>query len=101
MKNWEPITEAELEALIEEQLADCTPEQKSIFENYRVPLQKRSIVRNGKEERLFVVGIKDNEAMYYEDVEEGFNYSPLNKDGSIKEHWCNQDELKIALLHWR
>ena len=38
--------------------------------------------------------------MYWEDVEEGFNISPLTPDGRVLEHWCNQDDLGIALNHW-
>jgi len=101
MNNWEPINKEELEALVDEQLNECTPEQKEIFKKYRVPLKQHFLERNGNKEKVFVVAVKNNEALYYEDVEEGFNFSPLNPDGSIKEHWSNQDELKIALSHWQ
>ena len=101
MRNWESTTKSELTTLIEKQLADCSALQKAIFEKNRVPLQKCSISRHGKNEAVFVVAIKNGEALYYEDVEEGFNFSPLNDDGSIKEHWCNQNELKTALSHWQ
>jgi len=38
--------------------------------------------------------------MYWEDVEEGFNTSPIGSDGMILEHRCNQDELCQALGYW-
>ena len=31
---------------------------------------------------------------------EGFNFSPVDAEGKILQHWCNQDELTIALWHW-
>jgi len=31
----------------------------------------------------------------YEDVEDGFNVSPLRPDGHALEPWCNQDEFAI------
>ena len=43
---------------------------------------------------------RDNEVMYYEDVEDGFNFSPLSTNGEILEHSCNQHELKYALRRW-
>ena len=39
--------------------------------------------------------------MYYEDVEEGFNFSAISRDAGILERWCNQDELRYALLRWQ
>lgn len=97
---WKPMTQAELEQLIEEQLADCEPEQRDTFEKYRVPLRRVPIERYGKQERVFIVAQCGDEAMYYEDIEHGFNFSPLDTDGRILQHWCNQDELKYAIWRW-
>lgn len=101
MDDWKPITKQELEALIEEQLSDCSLEQQEIFNKYRLPLEEHKIVRYGKNEKVFVVARRDNEVMYFEDIEYGFNFSHLDEDESIKEHWCNQDELKYALSRWK
>jgi len=100
MNDWKPIAKNELEALIEEQVQECSSNQKEIFNKYRVPLEEHKIIRYGKPEKVFVVARRDNEAMYFEDVEYGFNFSPLDENGTIKEHWCNQDELKYALSRW-
>jgi hypothetical protein len=100
MSKWRPTSQKKLEAIIREQFAECTPEQRETFEKYRVPMRRVDIQRYGKTEHVFVVAQRGLEAMYYEDVEEGFNFSPLDTDGNILEHWCNQDELKYALLHW-
>ena len=100
MSRWHPTTRKELEVIIREQLAECTLEQRETFEKYRVPMRRVAIQRYGKAEHVFVVAQRGPEAMYYEDIEEGFNFSPLDADGNILEHWCNQDELKYALWHW-
>ena len=99
MNKWKPITEEELDALIKEQLLACTEKQKEIYNNYQTPLKKYKIVRYGKNEEVYVVAINNNEAMYYEDVEEGYNFSTTNND-LLNEHHCEQNELKYALLHW-
>lgn len=101
MNEWKPITKGELEALIEGQLSECSSNQKEIFNKYRIPLEEHKIVRYGKDEKVFVVALRGNDAMYFEDIEYGFNFSPLDEDGTITEHWCNQDELKYALSRWK
>jgi hypothetical protein len=100
MDSWKPVTRDQLEDLAEKELAECTPEQRRVFERYKVPLRHAPIERNGKIEQVFVVAQKVNEVMYYEDVEEGFNFSSLDSEGHILQHWCNQHELKYALWHW-
>ena len=100
MDTWKAITKDELEALIELQLNDCSIDQKKAFEKYRVPLRPASIVRYGMTEQVFIVAQNGDEVMYYEDVEDGFNFSPLDSEGQIAQHWCNKDEIKFALWHW-
>ena len=97
---WSPIDKAELEALIAGQLAECDEDLKAIFEKYRVTPYKAKIIRYGSVEEVFIVALKGGEAMYYEDVEEGFNFSPLTADGAIREHRFEQDDLRDALHHW-
>jgi hypothetical protein len=100
METWRPITAAELDELIASQLLGCEPSIAAVFESYKVAPFAAPIERNGRIESVFVVARKDNEVMYYEDVEEGFNFSPISPDGRILEHWCNQDDLGIALRRW-
>jgi hypothetical protein len=38
--------------------------------------------------------------IYWEDIEEGFNLSPIAPNGHILEYWCNQDPLQVALNAW-
>jgi len=49
---------------------------------------------------VVVVARKGDEIIDWEDFEEGSNLSPVAPDGGVLEHWCNQDELKLALNGW-
>ncbi len=97
---WEPYTRAQVERIVEEQLLQCTPEQAAMFEQHRVPLRLAPIERYGKDERVFVVAQRGKEVLYWEDVEEGFNTSPIDESGRILEHWCSQDELTHVMYRW-
>lgn len=100
MTTWQPMTSEEIQALIEDELPKCTPEQQAVFDAHRIPLRQTPITRCGRLEKAYVAAERDGEVMYYEDVEEGWNFSPLTTDGHIAEHWCSQDELKYALWRW-
>lgn len=89
-----------MEQIIRDELAACTPEQQATFEEYRVTSRKAAIERYGKVEHVFAVAQRGDEVMYYEDIEDSFNFSPTDADGMMLQHWCNQDELTYALWHW-
>jgi hypothetical protein len=99
MDTWQPVTTVELAALIEAQLADCSLEQKQSFERIRVSPRLAPIDRSGNVEHVFVVAQVRDVALYYEDVEAGFNISPLGQDGEIASPGYEQWELRHALLH--
>ena len=98
---WKPITREKLFALISEELAECPDPVADTFRRFRVEPFHAPITRHGRDtDQVFVVARRGNEVMYYEDIEEGWNFSPISDDGRVLEHWCNQDELRFALLHW-
>ena len=99
MDTWQPVTAKELDALVTTQLADCSPEQHELFERYKVVPYLVPIDRQGKTEAVFVVAKTGDMVLYYEDVEEGFNISPLSHDGSIATPGYEQWELRHALGH--
>jgi hypothetical protein len=86
--------------ILQRDLADCDVEQQETFRRYTVEPYFAPIQRYGNLDSVVIVARKGNEAIYWEDVEEGFNVSPLAEDGRILEHWCNQDELCLALNTW-
>lgn len=75
-------------------------EQLAAFNKYRVEPFSAPIVRYGQTESVVVVARNGEQVIYYEDVEDGFNVSPISSDGRVLEAWCNQDELRFALNAW-
>jgi hypothetical protein len=86
--------------IVQKDLAACDAEQKAAFDRYSVEPHSVHIFRYGRIETVVVVARKGNEAVYWEDVEEGFNMSPVDDQGTIVEHRCNQDTLGVALNRW-
>jgi hypothetical protein len=101
MGTWTPITLDRLAKIIEADLRDCDEGLRSLFAKYAVAPYHAPIDRHGHEELVFVVAKKANEVMYYEDIEDGFNISPVTEHGKIAEHWVEQNPLKWALKPWR
>jgi len=100
MDAWHPATIDEVRRLIRKDLCDCDDEQVSVFEQFGVRPFLAPITRYGKRESVVVLARKGEEVIYYEDIDEGFNVSPISTDGVILEHWCNQDDLGSALNAW-
>src|SRR6266542_3788757 len=97
---WQLTTVEDVKRIGGEDLAMCDAEQVAAFERYRVEPYLAPIVRYGKLETVVVVARRGAQAIYWEDVEDGFNLSPVTDDGRILEHWCNQDDLGLALNYW-
>jgi len=97
---WEPASTASIEALIAEQLTECSPQQRELFARLRVPLRAVPIDRNGHVESVFVVAQSGHCVMYYEDVEEGFSLSSLSPSGSIASPGFEQWRLSHALANF-
>lgn len=100
MSDWKHTTEEELNKIIAEDLKECTAGQIALFDKVKVRPRTTPIVRYGKLEKVFVVAESEGEVIYYEDIDEGFNISPLTGDGKIAQHWCNDDKLGWALERW-
>ena len=97
---WKPATVEAVNEKVQKDLAACDAEQKAIFHRYFVEPHTTPILRYGRIETVIVVARRGSEVVYWEDVEEGFNTSPVNDEGTIVEHWCNQDTLGMALNRW-
>jgi hypothetical protein len=97
---WEPATVAEVKAIVERDLALCDDEERAVFRNWAVEPYTAPIIRDGRRETVVVVARKGDDVLYWEDIEEGFNLSPVSSDGLVLQHWCNQDELKFAIQRW-
>ncbi len=97
---WRPATIDEVRKFVRADLEKCDPQQIAVFRQYSVDPYFAPIERYGKLEKVVVVAYNSGEVMYWEDVEEGFNTSPVGADGHVLQHWCNQDDLGTALNQW-
>ncbi|MBF0202014.1 MAG: hypothetical protein HQK66_12020 [Desulfamplus sp.] len=93
------IDTTELSKVLQSNLLECTVEVIKCFDSYKLQIPRRLMLKD-LSESFFVVAIKGEEALYYEDIEEGFNISKISPEGYILEHWCNQDSLNRAVRKW-
>jgi len=100
MDDWQPATIVKVNEIVARDIKACDAEQLAAFSNYRIEPFSAPIVRHGQVENVVVVARNGDQVIYYEDVEHGFNVSPMSPDGQILEHWCNDDELRFALNAW-
>lgn len=100
MDEWQPATVDEVNKIVARDLKTCDAEQLVAFKTYQVEAFSAPIMRYGKMESVIVVARNRNQVIYYEDVEHGFNVSPISSNGTVLEHWCNHDELRFALNAW-
>lgn len=98
--DWKPATIAEVTQILQQDLAACDAEQAAMFHRCKVVPYAARIVRYGRPDSVIVVARRENEVIYWEDVENGFNVSPIDEHGTVLEHWCNQDQLGVALNAW-
>lgn len=97
LETWRPITVVELEALVAEQEARCSPAQRTAFASCRVSFYSAPFQRSHALEQVLIVAKLPSGLLYYEDVEEGFEVGALDADGILQDHGCNQWELTHAL----
>jgi hypothetical protein len=97
---WHPATLDTVKRILKEQLDICSPAEALAFRRYAVEPFEACLIRYGKKEVAVIVARKQQVALYWEDVEEGFNISPMSSEGMILEHYCNQDTLGEAIRAW-
>ena len=95
--NWSPISELELNDLIVEQLASINQAESEFYEAIKVPFRRVAIERGGALENVFVVAELPNGVVFYEDVEEGFEFTVLNTAGVISDYGASQLELSHVI----
>ena len=73
--DWKAPSTENVKRIVEGDLATCTSEQAAAFNAYCVEPCLAPIVRYGNLEKVVVVARKENQVIYWEDVEEGFGVS--------------------------
>ncbi|MBK8167850.1 MAG: hypothetical protein IPK64_18040 [bacterium] len=100
MSVFEPATQQEVEAIVAEGLELCVPQLIETWNTFRIPMRRAPISRYGEMGSVWIVAQRGQEVMYWEDIEKGFNFSPVGDGGEVLQHYCNQDGLEIALRKW-
>jgi len=100
MDDWQPATIEEVNKIVTRDLTACDADQLAAFNKYSIEPFSATIARYGETESVVVVARNGDQVIYWEDVELGFNVSPISPDGRVLEHWCNDDELGFALNAW-
>jgi hypothetical protein len=94
---WTPITTTDLEQLIDRELLTCTHDQRAAFVARRVSFYAAPIHRLGAVESVLLVAMFTQGLLYFEDVEEGFEFGNLGEDGAIPDQGCHQYALRHVL----
>lgn len=75
---WQPINLPDLQELLENELQACSPTQQEFFEAARLPPAKWQLSPWGDQGGGFwVVAVHGDRALWYNDIEAGFNVSHL------------------------
>lgn len=87
----------EIELILAKDIEELEPTELAAFRRYAVEPFYGSIEGSERVEKVVVVAQAGELALYWEDVEEGFNISPI-KDGKVLELGAEQDDLKTAMM---
>ena len=86
-------------AQIIEDLAIAHPEDRAAYERVAVEPQLMPILNDPRHQEVWVVAKFEDQALFYDDVEGGFNVSPV-VDGNLIEAGYSQDPLGGAIHTW-
>lgn len=95
---WRPVEIDELRKEMTEAMAEMAPVLLRLWELVRVEPVKWRLPPWGDDGGGFwVVGLIGSRAIWYNDLEMGFNISPYVTVGTIEAYFCNQDEPQWTL----
>jgi hypothetical protein len=99
---WKPISKDEIEAMIAEGVAEMEEGVRHFWEQICIPPVKWQHSPWGDLGGGFwVIAIMGQECMYYNDIEDGFNYSPYDMaTGTIEKYLCNQSDFLPSIRSW-
>jgi hypothetical protein len=93
-----PISRDELEALVREGLERADDEVVAAWATIQIEAQKwRCPAWEEAGREFWAVGVRNDNVVWYNDVEGGFNTSRMERWGIIGEYWCNQADFSEFL----
>jgi len=96
--NWSPLEETSLWDLLNAAESRMNPELARFWETVRIePAKWRQVPFGEAGGGFWVVALLGPLVVWYNDIEDGFNYSKYNSFGEIAEYYCNQDDLEHTL----
>jgi hypothetical protein len=96
---WQPISRQELDTLIRDGLEFADDAILDAWGAMRIEPQKWQCSPWGDDGGGFwAVAIRDGNVVWYNDIEDGFNTSPFERQGVIDEYWCNQGDFSDYLV---
>lgn len=92
---WKPITSAEFQKLFNEEKSNLPDAALLAFERFALPISTAKIRRSEQygDEEVFVVAKSPKGVIYFDDVEWGFNFSPIDMRGHILQRGASQSWL--------
>jgi len=95
---WTPLAREELDSMISSSLSEYDKDVGTDWERIRIEPAKWQCSPWGDQGGGFwAVAIEDTNVLWYNDIEEGFNWSRFTERGVIDEYWCNQNEFDSIL----
>ncbi|HLN24633.1 MAG TPA: hypothetical protein VK558_11680 [Patescibacteria group bacterium] len=96
--NCKPITEVDIWDMLNTASSQMTSAQERLWEAIRIlPVKWQQHPYGDRSGGFWVLGIIGRRAIWYNDIEGGFNISQYSRYGIIDEYLCNQDKLEWAI----
>ena len=83
MSEWSPITESDLQGLLDEQLAACSQQERDLYSRIKTHLRRVPLQRFAEIEAVYLVGEYNGYLLVFDDVEGGFEWCRPDSDGII------------------
>lgn len=99
---WQPITREDFVRLLDEQRQRLDDDERRALSRFEVPLSTATLRRTEEagDETVFVIARTPDGILYFDDVEYGFEFSPVDASGRIREPTANQLDLPQAVSKW-